>query len=444
MIPPLANHDTCDILFPMMRVYLESLGCKLNQSELEHMTRQLQSAGHLVVDSPAEADVCVLNSCAVTHIAARKTRQALRGMRRANPRARLAVVGCYAQLWPAELASIEGVEVIGHAAAKEDIAAALGLPKEPVSPARPPARRRTRAFVKVQDGCNNRCTYCVVRLARGLERSRPLPEILEEARALAGEGIQEIVLTGVHVGAYGRDLGLGLVDLVQGILSQTDIARLRLSSIGPWHLEERFFDLWKDPRLCRHLHLPLQSGCDATLRRMGRRYTTAKFAHLVEKARRYIPDVAITTDVMVGFPGETEEEFAQSLAFVERMEFARIHVFRYSPRSGTPAASFPDQVPAEVSAARSDAMIAVGEISGRAFRQRFIGRAMPVLWENREPESGLWSGLTDNYIRVWMASSEDLHNRLIDVELVALEDDGMLGRLYGQPAAGGQLRPAMA
>lgn len=428
----------------MMKVYLESLGCKLNQSELEHMTRQLQSAGHLVVDSPAEADVCVLNSCAVTHIAARKTRQALRGMRRANPRARLAVVGCYAQLWPAELASIEGVEVIGHAAAKEDIAAALGLPKEPVSPARPPARRRTRAFVKVQDGCNNRCTYCVVRLARGPERSRPLPEILEEVRALAGEGIQEIVLTGVHVGAYGRDLGLDLVDLVQGILSQTDIARLRLSSIEPWHLEERFFDLWKDPRLCRHLHLPLQSGCDATLRRMGRRYTTAEFARRAEKARGYIPDVAITTDVMVGFPGETEEEFAQSLAFVERMGFARIHVFRYSPRSGTPAASFSDQVPAEVSAARSDAMIAVGKISGRAFRQRFIGRAMPVLWENLEPESGLWSGLTDNYIRVWMPSSEDLHNRLMDVELVALEDDGMLGRLYDQPAAGGQFRPAVA
>ncbi|MGQ9516632.1 MAG: tRNA (N(6)-L-threonylcarbamoyladenosine(37)-C(2))-methylthiotransferase MtaB [Anaerolineae bacterium] len=428
----------------MMKVYLESLGCKLNQSELEHMARQLQGAGHLVVDNPAEADICVLNSCAVTHIAARKTRQALRGLRRANPTARLVVLGCYAQLWPAELASIEGVEVIGHAVAKEDIVTALGLPKRLVSPARPSTRRRTRAFVKVQDGCNNRCTYCVVRLARGPERSRPLEDVLDEVRALAAEGVREIVLTGVHVGAYGRDLGLDLVDLVQGILRQTDIARLRLSSIEPWHLEERFFGLWKDPRLCRHLHLPLQSGCDATLRRMGRRYTTAEFTRLVDKAREYIPDVAITTDIMVGFPGETEEEFAQSQAFVERMEFARIHVFRYSPRPGTPAASFPGQVPAEVSAARSDAMMVVGEASGRAFCRRFIGRVMPVLWERREPESGLWSGLTDNYIRVWTASAEDLHNCLVDTELIALSDDGMLGRLYGQPAAGGQFCPAVA
>lgn len=416
----------------MMKVYLESLGCKLNQSELERMARQLQRAGHTVVDSPAEADICVLNSCAVTHIAARKTRQALRGMRRANPRARLAVVGCYAQLWPAELSAVEGVEVIGHAAAKEDIVTALGLPAEPIAPAGPPARRRTRAFVKVQDGCNNHCTYCVVRLARGPERSRPLPEILDEVRALAGEGIREIVLTGVHVGAYGRDLGLDLVDLVRSILNEVDIARLRLSSIEPWHLEERFFELWRDPRLCRHLHLPLQSGCDATLRRMGRRYTTAEFARLVNTAREHIPDVAITTDVMVGFPGETDEEFAQSLAFIERMGFARIHVFRYSPRPGTPAASFPGQVPAEVSAARSDAVIAVGEASSQAFRRRFLGRRMSVLWETRDPENDLWSGLTDNYIRVWMASEEDLHNRLMDVELMELFGEGMLGR----PAAG--------
>ncbi len=412
----------------MMKVYLESLGCKLNQSELERMARQLQRAGHMVVDSPAEADVCILNSCAVTHIAARKTRQALRGMRRANPRARLAVVGCYAQLWPAELSAIEGVEVIGHAAAKEDIVTALGLPAEPTAPAGPPARRRTRAFVKVQDGCNNRCTYCVVRLARGPERSRPLSEILDEVRALAGEGIREIVLTGVHVGAYGRDLGLDLVDLVRGILNEANIARLRLSSIEPWHLEERFFELWQDPRLCRHLHLPLQSGCDATLRRMGRRYTSAEFARLVDMARERIPDVAITTDVMVGFPGETDEEFAQSLAFIERMGFAHIHVFRYSPRAGTPAASFPGQVPAEVSAARSDAVIAVGEASSQAFRRRFLGRRMSVLWESRDPENGLWSGLTDHYIRVWMASEEDLHNRLMDVELVELFEEGMLGR----------------
>lgn len=411
-----------------MNIYLESIGCKLNQSEIEGMARALHRAGHQVVYDPLQADVCVVNSCAVTHIAARKTRQTLRRLARENPSARIVVLGCYAELWPHELSSIEDVQVLTGPAVKEHILDALGLPVgSPLE--KPLIRRRTRAFVKVQDGCNEHCTYCVVRIARGRERSRPLAAIVQEVSELVGEGIQEIVLTGVHVGAYGRDIGLDLTKLVRAILEATDVPRLRLSSIEPWHLEPKFLKLWEDPRLCRHLHLPLESGCDATLRRMGRRYTTREFAALVEQARACIPGLAITTDIMVGFPGETDAEFEASLEFVRQMSFSRLHIFRYSPRPGTPAARLPNQVPAEVSAARSEAMAAVGMASSRLFRQSLLGQTLPVLWEVRDEDSRQWEGLTDNYVRVRVCSEDDLHNRIKPARLVALDDDGIQGEL---------------
>jgi len=411
-----------------MNVYVESLGCKLNQSESEGMARALQRAGHRVVYDPAEADICIVNSCAVTHVAARKTRQALRRLASHNPTARLAVVGCYADLWPAELSQIAGVQVLAGAA-KDAIVQSLGLAAGEAAASL--SRPRTRAFVKVQDGCDNACTYCVVRLARGRERSRPLTDILDEVRELRAAGVQEIVLTGVHVGAYGRDLGLDLADLVRAILERTDLPRLRLSSIEPWHLQERFLDLWREPRLCRHLHLPLQSGCDATLRRMGRRYTAAEFAALVAAARARIPDLGLTTDVMVGFPGETDEEFDISRRFVERIGFSRLHVFRYSPRPGTPAARFAGQVPPAVSAARSDAMLAAGEQGSRAFRLSLLGQTLSVLWESREADTGEWVGLTDNYVRVRTRSDEELHNRIAPARLLELAGEDVRGVLAG-------------
>jgi len=423
-----------------VNVYIESIGCKLNQSEAEGMARSLGRAGHQVVYDVAQADLCLVNSCAVTHVAARKTRQALRRLAGARDGLRVLVVGCYAELWPAELAQIAGVEVLAGPAAKEQIAALLGETSQVSKTCEVWTSRRTRAFVKVQDGCNNQCTYCVVRLARGRERSRPLPDILDEVRALRAAGVQEIVLTGVHVGAYGRDLGLDLADLAGAILGQTDLPRLRLSSIEPWHLEERFLDLWREPRLCRHLHLPLQSGCDATLRRMGRRYTAGEFAALATLARRRIPGVAITTDVMVGFPGESDAEFAESLRFVDEIGFSKLHVFRYSARPGTPAARFPDQVPPAARAARSDAMLAAGEASGRRFRAALIGQTLPVLWETAElcePCEGSgtfarfakWEGLTDTYVRVRARSERDLHNQIVPAELTDVDDEGMVGRL---------------
>ena len=411
-----------------MNVYLDSIGCKLNQSEIENMARALHHAGHRVVYDPVEADICLFNSCAVTHTAARKTRKALRRLARQNPSARVVALGCYAELWPEQMVDIEGVEILAGPDVKESILQALELPTG-TNTNTPVHRRRTRSFVKVQDGCNDHCTYCVVRIARGRERSRPLPDILEEIQELIDEGLQEIVLTGVHVGAYGHDLGLDLSALVRAILDRMDLPRLRLSSIEPWHLEPQFLDLWNDSRLCRHLHLPLQSGCDATLRRMGRRYSPREFRGLVERAQARIPDLAVTTDVMVGFPGETDRQFEESLCFVEGVGFSRLHVFRYSPRPGTPAAQYADQVPADISAARGETMQTIGEALGRRFRERLLGQELPVLWETCDTATGWWSGLTDNYVRVVTESALDLHNRIITTRLLHLDGKTISGEL---------------
>jgi threonylcarbamoyladenosine tRNA methylthiotransferase MtaB len=423
-----------------MKVYLESLGCRLNQSELETMARRFKAAGHVVVSDAAQADVCVLNTCAVTAEAERKSRHRVRALARANPEARVAVVGCYATLAPERCADLPGVqwvvpnvdkdravEIAGKGEANRgkdaDVSAlSLDLPR--------PYCGRTRAFVKVQDGCDNRCTYCVVRLLRGPSRSRPLADVVAEVRALAEEGCREAVLTGVNLGAYGRDLGRpgGLRALIEALLADTDLPRLRLSSLEPWDVDEAFFRLWEDARLCRQLHLPLQAGCDHTLRRMGRRITTAEFARLVEAARAAVPDVAVTTDVLVGFPGEGEDAFRASYDFVAAMAFARLHVFPYSPRPGTPAARLRGQVEREEVRERARAMREMGDGLARRFRRRFVGREMAVLWEQRRRD-GLWTGLTDNYVQVVARAAGDLHNRLCRTKLVAEREGCLLGEM---------------
>ena len=347
-----------------MRIYLGSLGCKLNQSEMDALASQLARAGHQLVAAPAGADLCVLNTCAVTHVAAQKSRQALRRLHRETPTAQLLVTGCYAELAPADLRDLPGVEGVFGNREKERLGEFIGdEPSETIAPGSAP-RRRTRALVKIQDGCDNACTYCIIHVARGPQRSRPPDEVLEEVRARLVAGYQEIVLTGVHIGAYGHDGGrhepdLDLWRLVSRILAETDVRRLRLSSIEPWDLPEHAFRLWEDERLCRHLHLPLQSGSDATLKRMARHYTIAEFTALVKSARVAIPGLAVTTDVIVGFPGESEREFAESLATVEALRFARVHVFPFSSRPGTPAAQMRHQIPAQVKADRSRSMRAV-------------------------------------------------------------------------------------
>jgi threonylcarbamoyladenosine tRNA methylthiotransferase MtaB len=434
----------------MMKVYLQSLGCKLNQSELESLACQFVQSGHTVVGTAREADLCVLNTCVVTQTAASKSRQAIRRLRRANSDACLAVTGCYAQMWPQEIRELGSVDLIVGNEDKEHLVGRAekelrikgqgsGRAWDSFPDSRLPVpQARTRAFVKIQDGCDNHCTYCIVRVARGRQRSRLQRDVLAEVEARVAAGYQEVVLTGVHIGAYGRDGGRqgdgGLWALVEAILMRTNVRRLRLSSIEPWDLTPSCLRLWSDSRLCRHLHLPLQSGCDATLQRMGRNYTASQFAALVEAAREAIPGVAITTDVMVGFPGESEAEFDQSLCFVEAMGFARTHVFKYSARPGTPATTMPGQVPASVKKARSRAMMRVGRHSAEAFRRAFLGCTLEVLWEKQTKGSGLrqkalWSGLTDNYLRVRTQEEEDLCNTITQTKLVALAGDGMWGEV---------------
>lgn len=432
-----------------MRIYLASLGCKLNQSEMDALANQLAAQGHTIVSVPPQADLCIVNTCAVTHVAAQRSRQALRRLHRDNPQAQLIATGCYAELAPGELEGLPGiVSVVGNqekGRLGEFVAKRSGdrgetrrddVLRPHSGPMGKMHRSRTRALVKIQDGCDNACTYCIIRVARGPQRSRPAGQILAEVQAWLAAGHQEIVLTGVHIGAYGQDWrgrqgDDDLWTLVRRILDGTGVPRLRLSSIEPWDLPEHAFELWDDPRLCRHLHLPLQSGSDTTLQRMGRRYGAAEFAALVHTARIAIPGLAVTTDMIVGFPGESDAHFAESLDFVRSQEFARAHVFPYSPRTGTPAATMPEQVPPTVKAERARAMRILSAASERAFRQQFVGGMLSVLWEGsrRGENEMVWSGLTDNYIRVDTPSSDNLTNTLTRTRLTAVTGNGLRGQV---------------
>jgi threonylcarbamoyladenosine tRNA methylthiotransferase MtaB len=421
-----------------MKVYLETLGCRLNYSEMETLGRQLVTAGHHVVPAPEQADVCVLNTCAVTGEAARKSRQLARKLARANPTARLAVTGCYATLAPDDTANLPNVALVVENRRKDFLADLL----QPWSAeldadswrrlapdAAPHPGARTRAFVKVQDGCNNRCTFCIVTVARGAERSRAIADVVHEVQCLVDEGYQEVVLTGVHLGGYGSDLGVDLASLAAAILDQTALPRLRLSSLEPWDLSPHFFDLWPASRgrLCPHLHLPVQSGSDAILRRMARRNRTDDFRQLVNAARERIPDLVLTTDLIVGFPGESEADFASSLALIEDVRFAHVHVFPYSARAGTAAARFAGQHTTEVRRQRVDAVEAVSQRIGVAVRRAFLGQVRPVLWEQTEHSANsrgnTWSGLTDNYLRVQATAPGEINltNRITPAQLVSLE-----------------------
>jgi threonylcarbamoyladenosine tRNA methylthiotransferase MtaB len=426
-----------------MKIHLETLGCKLNQSEIEALARRFLASGHEIVREAAQADIVILNTCTVTHVAARKSRQALRRLRRDNPNAFLIATGCAAEMSAAELASIANVDLVIGNPAKENIPdiLATSVPSYSCAPGDAGSKRlgplsgallRTRALIKIQDGCNNACTYCLVWKARGRAKSRPRAEIIDEIRARAADGYLEAVLTGVHVGSYGREFGDSLVGLVQATLKETDIARLRLSSIEPWDFDPALLSLWPEKRLCRHLHLPLQSGCDATLRRMGRRYSTREFAEIVTRARQSVPEMAVTTDVIVGFPGETDAEFAASLEFVRQQHFARVHVFPYSIRPGTLAAEMPDQLNPEEKEARSRAMQMVGDESLRAFQEQFLGQVFDVLWENRQRRGDtepLWKGLTDNYIPAVTPSAESLANTIRPARLLSWQEEAVLAEL---------------
>jgi len=425
-----------------MRVALKTLGCRVNEAELERWSRDFRAAGHSIVGPSAEVDLIVLNSCAVTHEAVRKSRTLLRRMHRENPRAKLVLSGCYATLSGAEAASL-GVDLVVR---NEDKDRLVEIVQQELNPEDMPAlatdpeagsplpSSRQRAFVKVQDGCRYRCTFCIVTVARGNERSRPVEEIIGEINSLAERGTREVVLTGVHLGGYGSDLGSTLDRLIRAILAETNIHRLRLGSLEPWDLPDSFFELFQDERMMPHLHLPLQSGSDEILKRMARRCKTAEFARLVADARAAVSDLNITTDIIVGFPGENDEEWSRSLAFIEEMAFGHIHIFTYSPRAGTKAVTLPSPVPPAVKKTRSAALHLLAESGKEEFQRSFLGRCFPILVEgggrDRNDGERVSLGYTPNYMRVEAGSPTNRINQILAVRLTRFDDSR--GCLVGQ------------
>lgn len=413
----------------MGTIALQALGCKLNQAETEALARQFLEAGYRVVAPDQGADIYLLNTCTVTHIADRKCRSMLRSAHRRNPDALIVATGCYVERAAAELSSIEGVGLVAGNADKGRLVEIIesrynghrcsALQGHQVSPF------RTRAMVKIQEGCSQSCSFCVVPRVRGGEQSRPPEEIVSEVEARVSEGYKEVVLTGTCIGRYGE--GGGLRALVERILRESGILRLRLSSLEPCDLTPELFELWKDSRLCPHIHMPLQSGSDSVLGRMGRTYSTSEYGRAASLAREAIPNLALTTDIVVGFPGENEGEFRESYRFCEGMKFAGMHVFPFSARPGTRAAKMPDRVGANEKKERCQLMLDLAQKSKQCFREGFLGQSMSVLWEGER--EGIWYGLTDNYMRVFAASKETLANRILPMKMVAQYDGILLGEV---------------
>jgi threonylcarbamoyladenosine tRNA methylthiotransferase MtaB len=423
-----------------MKIFLDMVGCRLNQAEIEAYARRFRLAGHSLTSDIHSADLVVINTCSVTAAAAADSRQKIRQAARSGSR-QIIATGCYATLDPATVSQLPGVsQVVPNLEKDQLVSSVLKLPsaniehatiqREPI----PGSRLRTRAFIKVQDGCDNSCTYCVTRLARGKCRSRSIEAVLTDINSALAGGSLEIVLTGVHLGSWGADFTppMHLSDLISAILQFTNTPRLHLSSLEPWDLTPSFFELWQNSRLSRHLHLPLQSGCAATLHRMGRKITPPSYADLVNQARTAIPSLAITTDIITGFPGETEAEFTESIEFVADMHFAGGHVFTFSPRPGTAAFNLPGRVTPRISKTRNASMRRVLQASSQSFRQPFLHSNLSVLWEKASPANGhMWelSGLSDNYLRVRSLFSSPCRNQIMNVFISAVEAEGLFGEI---------------
>jgi threonylcarbamoyladenosine tRNA methylthiotransferase MtaB len=420
-----------------MRVHLKALGCRLNEAELQTWAGQFAARGCALVDSPATADLVVLNSCAVTAEAVRKSRQLMRRAQRHNPAARLVVSGCYATLEPGAAEAALGVDLVVSNQDKprlvDMVARAFALPDaaEPFTESDSPtlfALGRERAFVKIQDGCRYRCTFCIVTVARGLERSRTIPEVVSEINTLHAGGVREAVLTGVHVGGYGSDIGCSLADLVRAILLDTDIPRIRFASVEPWDLPPDFFELFADRRLMPHMHLPLQSGSDSVLKRMARRCKTAAFERLVARARSCVPGFNVTTDIIVGFPGESDSEWTETLDFVERVGFGHLHIFPFSPRQGTKAARLPDPVARDVKQSRGRQLHELGARMKRQALTRWVGARVPVLWESGGCSGNVRSvgGYTPSYFRCAgrVDAGTDLAGQIRDARITGVSPSG--------------------
>jgi threonylcarbamoyladenosine tRNA methylthiotransferase MtaB len=420
-----------------MKVHLKTLGCRLNEAELETWAQAFQKSGHQVTRQAEGANLIVINSCAVTHDAARKSRQLIRRVHRENPAAKLIVSGCYATLNQQEAESLLGVDLVVSNKDKDQLVdktlAVLNLDSMPAMSTEPGAislftRGRQRAFVKVQDGCRYRCTFCIVTVARGEEKSRSVQEIITEINALHKQNINEIILTGVHLGGYGSDLDSNLTELVKAILTGTDVPRIRLGSLEPWELSDDFYQLFDNPRVMPHLHLPLQSGSDSVLRRMARRCKAEEFANIVARLRQINPLFNITTDIIVGFPSETEQEWQESLDFIKQVSFGHIHIFTYSAREGTKAATLPNPVPDSIKKQRSQQLHQLADEMRSKFYHDNLGEQFPILWEAySEPVSDHLQrvyGYTPNYLKVGCVIGKDnsLENQTTIATLKVVND----------------------
>jgi threonylcarbamoyladenosine tRNA methylthiotransferase MtaB len=414
-----------------MFVHLKTLGCRLNEAELETWSRDFHERGHQMTRDIEKAGLVIINTCAVTEEAVKKSRKLLRKAQRENPDARLVITGCYASLEPGKTAEIEGVDLVIPNSDKSRLVSLihqrLNLPEaenplieQESSPLLFSGRQR--AFVKVQDGCRYRCTYCIVTLARGEESSRSIEDIINEINLLCAQDIREVVLTGVHLGGYGAGLDSNLADLVQEVLKSTDMQRIRMGSLEPWELYDDFWKLFENTRVMPHLHLPLQSGANSVLRRMARRCKTEDFARLLEKARDVNPLFNITTDIIVGFPGETDEEWQQSVSFIEQCNFGHVHIFAFSPREGTKAAILPQPVPRELKRQRSEELHQLAARMKLANLEKMLGHKTTVLFEGNQqlnPDATVtWSGYTPNFQRVKVTTTRnDLCNQILEIQL---------------------------
>ena len=434
----------------MPTVAIETHGCKLNQADSQALAKEFAQAGYQVVGPDVPADVYVLDTCTVTHVADRKARHALRTARRRNPSSLIVATGCYVQRAPLDMEALEVVDLaLGNASKSVLVQQVTSLCREALTPctlgeltdAKGPARgaHRARAMVKIQEGCNQVCAYCIVPQVRGRERSTPTDDLIARIQSLAGEGFQEVVLTGTELGSYGLDIPgaspssdgrAGLKGLLELILCKTAIPRIRVSSLQPQALGEDLLELWQNPRLCPHFHMPLQSGSNAVLRRMRRRYTAEEFALTVERIRTRMPAASITTDVLVGFPGESDEEFQETYRLCQALPLSDMHVFPYSVRPGTSAAHFQDKVSPGTKGERAGLLLGLAQHHAQDFRRRLMGQARPVLWEDGELFNGRWrwSGLTDSYARVYTQDSRPLGSTITDTRLMEERD----GRLWGQ------------
>lgn len=410
-----------------------TLGCKVNLYDTEAMAELFTEKGYEVVDFEEYADVYLINTCTVTNLGDKKSRQIIRRAKRINPNSVVVATGCYAQVASEEVAKIEGINIVIGTKNRSEIVETVenyvaenGVVNnvsdimgekefEPLQISR--LTNRTRAYIKIQEGCNRYCTYCIIPYARGPIRSRKPEEVIEEVKKLAENGFKEVVLTGIHVTSYGLDLGnITLADIIEKVHSVNGIERIRFSSMEPLAIDDDFVArMAKLPKVCDHYHLSLQSGCNRTLKRMNRKYNAEQYAEACERLRNAFPNVAITTDIIVGFPDETEEDFKESLAFAKKMKLDKIHTFPYSPKKGTPAAKMKNQISGDVKSQRSKEMIALSDKMNIDFLNNNIGKTVPVLFEDME--NGFWQGHTTNYIKVLVKSDENLNNKIVDVKL---------------------------